>query len=223
MATLLEFNYGFQLPLADLKDRFGANSAFGIGLEKVWFKNNIFAGADGMFFFGSTVKEDVVAGLRVFDGSIVGINGNPGDVGLKERGYYIGLNTGKVFSLGNKENNLTGIRMQIGAGFMQHKIRVQDNFRSIVALSKENLKGYDRLTNGPAVHLALGFQYQNPLNNFHFHIMGDVYGASTKSRRDFDYLTGGYLDEQRTDLLVGLRVGYIVMVSRSRAADEIYY
>lgn len=221
--SFLEFRYGFQLPLQDMKERFGANNSLGVAFELVSLKNLFFAGTDGMLFFGSNVKEDVVAGLRSYDGNIIGLNGSIGDVNLKERGFYIGLNAGKIIPTGKHENNLTGVRLQIGGGLLQHKIRVQDNSSSIVALEKDKTKGFDRLSNGPAVHIGVGFQYQNPKNNFHFLVLSDFYGALTSSRRDFDFLEGRYLDEKRTDMLVGLHVAYIVSISRSKSAEQIYY
>lgn len=221
--NLLEFRYGFHVPLADMKDRFGSNSDIGVSFENVNYGQKVFFGADASFFFGNVVKEDVLAGLRTFDGSIIGIDGYPGDVNLKERGFYAGVNAGKIFSTGKDEKNLTGFRTQIGVGLLQHKIRVQDNFKSIVALEKKNLKGYDRLTNGPAIHLAAGFHFQHPKNNFHFNIMGDIYGARTRSRRDFDNSTGGYLSQKRTDILAGLTIAYVVSISKTSGAEHIYY
>jgi hypothetical protein len=220
---LLEFKYGFQAPMADLKKRFGGSNDLGISLQFASLAHTTFIGAEGIFYFGSTVKEDVLANLRTFDGNIIGIDGQIGDVGLKERGFYTGLDAGKIFKTTKIENNLTGFRVQVGAGLLQHKIRIQDNANNIPSLDKKYIKGYDRLTNGPAVHLSIGYQYENPNNNFHFNIMGDLYGGKTASRRDYDNLTGGYLDEKRTDILAGLTLSYIVSISRTDKADHIYY
>ena len=220
--SLLEFRYGFQTPLADLKDRFGSGMDIGITFKKV-AKSRLYVGADGIFFFGSVVREDVLADLRSFDGSIIGIDGMPGDVTLKERGYYLGLHLGKIFSTSQHADNLTGFFAQGGIGLLQHKIRVQDNIESIVALEKENLPGYDRLTNGPALHLAAGYHYQNPRNNFQFNISGDLYAGKTKSRRDFDYASGGPMEESRTDILAGITIAYVVSLSRQDPAEHIYY
>lgn len=221
--NLLEFKYGFHMPSGDLQDRFGSNSDIGISLQSVLTKSKVFFGVEGFYMFGNTVKEDVLYDLRTFDGSIIGIDGGPGDINLKERGYYIGLNAGKIFSTTSHENKLTGVRVQIGAGLMQHKIRVQDNTETVVALEKQYLHGYDRLTNGPAVHLGVGYQYQSPANNFHFHIMADFYGARTASRRDLDFQTGQYLSGTRTDILAGLSLAYVVVISRTSKPENIYY
>ena len=220
---VLEFKYGFHIPSGDMSDRFGAVSDFGVAFQNMNLKSKIFFGIDGIFFFGNNVREDVLASLRAYDGSIIGVDGMAGDVNLKERGFYLGLNAGKIFSTSKHKNKFTGIRTQVGGGLLQHKIRVQDNGESIVALEKKYLKGYDRLSNGPAIHLGLGYQYQSPTNNFHFHIMGDFYGASTQSRRDFDFLTGEYLSEKRTDIFAGISVAYIVTISRVYKSEYIYY
>lgn len=206
-----------------MADRFGTNSDLGISFLRVSNTTRLFAGAEGMFFFGSEVKEDVLTNLRTFDGSIIGLGGGPADVGLRERGFYLGLMAGKIFPTGKEGKSLTGIRTQAGIGFMQHKIRVQDNSRSVVALEKEYLPGYDRLSNGPAIHLAAGYHYQSIKSNFQFHVMGDLYAARTRSRRDFDIPTGGYLAAKRTDILAGITIAYVVSISRGNTADEIYY
>lgn len=221
--NLLEFKYGFHMPMGDLQDRFGSNSDIGLSIQSVSLENKFFIGLDGIFLFGNTVKEDVLHQLRTFDGNIIGIDGSFGDVNLKERGFYIGLNAGKIIPTTQNKNKLTGIRAQIGAGLLQHKIRVQDNAENIVALEKKYLQGYDRLTNGPAMHLGLGYQYQSPTNNFHFHIMADLYGARTQSRRDLDYATGTYLDQKRTEWLGGLSIAYTVSISREKRPENIYY
>ncbi|MGB4849664.1 MAG: hypothetical protein WBP41_17195 [Saprospiraceae bacterium] len=220
---LLEFKYGFQAPMADLKTRFGGSNDLGISLQFASLTHTTFLGAEGILFFGSTVKEDVLAHLRTFDGSILGLLGQAGDVSLRERGFYAGLDAGKIFKTTKAENNLTGFRAQIGAGLLQHKIRIQDNSNNVPALNHDYIKGYDRLTNGPALHLSLGYQYENPNNNFHFNLMGDIYGSRTVSRRDYDNLTGGYLDKKRTDILAGITLSFIVSISRTDKADHIYY
>jgi len=221
--NLLEFKYGYHLPAGDLRERFGANNDIGLSIQSVSLKNKVFFGLEGLYLFGNAVKEDVLVQLRTYDGTVIGIDGRPGDINLKERGYYIGLNAGKIFSTTKHKSKLTGIRTQLGAGLLQHKIRVQDNSKNVVALEKKYLEGYDRLTNGPAMHFGLGYQYQSPTNNFHFHIMGDLYGARTASRRDLDFPTGQYLDQKRTEILAGFSVAYIVSISRAKKPDNIYY
>src|SRR5690606_6638785 len=85
---LLRFQYSFQWPMADMKERFGSNNALGAAFEHVNLNNGWFLGAQGAYIFGNHLKEDVLSHLRTFDGSIIGIDGAAGDVNLKQRGYY---------------------------------------------------------------------------------------------------------------------------------------
>lgn len=221
--NIIEFHYGYSFPMADMATRFGSASSIGFSAESVRINNKIFFGFDGMYLFGNTVKEDVLANLRSYNGSIITINGGPGDINLKERGFYFGINAGKIFSTTSHLNKITGIRTQLGIGYLQHKVRVQDNGRNVVALEPDYLPGYDRLTSGPAVHLGLGYHYQHPKQNFHFSIMADFYGAQTQVRRDLDYATGGALTDKRTDIMVGFNIAYVVVISRERKSENIYY
>lgn len=221
--NLLEFKYGVHFPGGDLGNRFGTNNDIGISLQSVRMGSKIFFGLEGYYLFGNMVKEDVLYRLRTYDGSILGVDGLPGDINLKERGSYIGINGGKIIPTTKFENKLTGIRLQAGIGLLQHKIRVQDNSQTVIALRDEYLPGYDRLTNGAALHLGVGYQYQSPTNNFQFHIMADLYGAQTASRRDFDYAEGAYLEGTRMDWLSGFSLAYVVSISRVSKPENIYY
>ena len=53
--------------------------------------------------------------------------------------------------------------------------------------------------------------------------MGDMVAGKTKSRRDFDYATGGPLTDDRTDVMFGLQLSYIVTISRNNKEEFIYY
>lgn len=220
---LLEFNFGFQFPMGDLEERFGSSNGLGFAFQTANIEKKLLLGLEGVFFFGSTVKEDVLYDLRTYDGNIIGLDGLPGDVALKERGFYIGPHIAKIFSTGKNKNTLTGIQALAGIGLLQHKIRVQDNFESVVALDKEYLPGYDRLTNGLGMHLGLGYRYDSPINNMHFHIMADLLGAQTESRRDLDFATGTTFDEKRFDVFTGFHIAYVITISREKKPENIYY
>lgn len=222
-ALLLDFKYGFQGPYGDMKDRFGGNNVLGIGMEVISHNSRQFFGLEGSFFFSNNVKEDVLQQIRGYDGNILAIDGTVGDVNLKERGFYTGPYVGKIFNTNGKKGSFTGIRVQAGVGLFQHKIRVQDNLNNVIPLEKKYLPGYDRLTNGLGGHLVIGYQYDSPYNNFHFKIMGDLMGGPTKSRRDYDYLTDTYLEQSRFDVLAGINVSYVVMISRTKTEEHIYY
>jgi len=220
---LLNFTFGGQLPGGDLVDRFGANLNVGGGVDFMTEKSNLIFGLEGYFLFGNTVKEDVLEPLRTPNGTIIGNDRNPVDVPLRERGFYLGATFGKLFSLSQK-NPRSGIRATVGAGLLQHNIRIQDDpVSAIPQLSEPYKKGYDRLSNGLAFNEFIGYQYLSTDKRINFFAGFEFTQALTQSRRDFNFDTRNQDTEQRLDLLWGIRVGWVLPFYVGKSAGEIYY
>src|SRR5690606_10623621 len=105
------------------------------------------------------VKEDVLAGIRGPDGLLISNDRSVADIQLRERGFYVGGHLGKLFRLSDF-NPKTGIRLTVGAGVLQHQIRLQEEVNvSVSAISGDYKKGYDRLSNGLALNQFIGYQH----------------------------------------------------------------
>lgn len=219
----MSFEYGIHLPLADMQDRFGMNFQLGGHLERMHSKSKILYGSSFHFLFGSVVREDVLANLRTTDGGIIGNDRRFANVGLRERGFNAQLYFGKIFNL-VEGHYASGIKLTVGAGLLQHKIRIQDNSRTVAELSGDYIKGYDRLTNGLSANLFLGYQHLGKNRRINFIAGMDFIAAFTQSRRDFDFLLMRKDDTQRTDLLVGFKAGWILPIGAGaqEAGDIIY-
>ncbi len=218
----LSFEYGGQIPFADMADRFGANFNLGSQFEVLHSGNHWLMGMKGYYLFGTTLKEDVISILRSPDGQVIGNDGAPATIGLRERGFFIGPYCGKLFVL-NENKPHAGIKLQIGAGLLQHHVRIQDDTRTVVQLSGEYRKGYDRLTNGLAGYAFIGYQHLDPNKRINFLVGFDITLASTISRRDFDFNLMRRDDARRTDILAGVRIGWILPITTGIAPDKIYY
>ncbi len=222
-ALLLHITYAFQTPGGDLKDRYGYNFDVGGGLEWMTAKSNWIFGLDGGYLFGSTVKTDVLAGLRTPEGYIIGNDRAYADIQLRERGFHSTLLVGKLFSL-SEVNKRSGIRATIGGGFIQHSIRIQDDpSRSVPQLSKEYKKGYDRLTNGVLLTQFIGYQYLGADRRANFFAGIECSQGFTQSRRDFNFDTRSSDTAKRLDLLFGIRVGWTLPFYLNSNPDSIYY
>ena len=222
-AILFNFNYALQNPGGDLSDRFDRNSNFGIALEYLTKpSSNLIFGLEGQVLFGNNVKENVLVNLLTEEGALIGNDRNYADVRLSQRGFYIGALAGKLFPL-SSVNKRSGIRITIGSGLLQHKIRIQgDPVREVPQLSGEYAKGYDRLTNGLALTQFIGYQYLAVNKRVNFYIGIDLTQAFTRSRRDFDFDRMAADTEDRLDLLYGFRIGWTLPFYLA-PADEIYY
>ncbi len=216
------FAYGFYLPFANLSNDFASHSALNISVDYMSPRQFIF-GTEGSFFFGDVVKNDVLATLRTAEGFIVGNDRNVADIQLRQRGNYIGLYGGQLFSLTEK-NKRSGIRATLGLGLLQHKIRIQDDPQRVVPqLSAEYKKGYDRLTNGLAIHPFLGYQHIDKSNGFDF-VAGISYiHASTQNRRSLNFDTQQKDTRQRTDIVLGFRLAFSLTFVLDPSTSEIIY
>ncbi len=221
-ALNLGFEYGIQFPGGDLKDRFGQNSALGGKLEFL-FKNNLSISADASFIFGRFVNEDPIAALKDSDSLFIGNNFLQANIFLRERGIYLGVSVGKLFPISSK-NKRSGIKVDLGIGLLQHKIRIQDDPESFVPIvGGEYKKGFDRLTNGLSFRQFIGYQHlaKNRLINCYAGI--EFIEAFTQNRRSYNFDTMARDETKRFDFLTGFKVGWILPFYLGDKGEEIYY
>ncbi|MEM6317527.1 MAG: hypothetical protein AAF960_07640 [Bacteroidota bacterium] len=221
----LNFSYGLHLPAGDLKDRFGNNFSLGGGLD-FFTKKNFIVGIKGNNLFGSTVKEDVLASLRDKDGFIIGGVGagqaGYADVFLRQRGLYVGGHIGKLFLIKSNKTK-SGIRLTMGAGLLQHKVRIQDESGTADQLKGELIKGYDQLTNGSALEQFIGYQQMNRKTGVNFFVGFELTEAFTQNRRSINFATQRRDTTKRLDILVGVRVGWSFTFYVGENADKLRY
>lgn len=218
----LSFEYGLQMPGGDLKARFGTNFNVGSQFEILHMPSGWHVGMKGYFLFGSEVKEDVLAALRTPEGDIIGNDRSPALVFLRERGSFIGPYIGKTLVL-SPDNPHSGFKVSLGAGLLQHKIRVQDDTQTVSQLSGDYVKGYDRLTNGLALYGFAGYQHLDPGGRINFLAGFDITTGATQSRRDYNFDQQSTDTARRKDSLIGFRIGWILPITTGEPPDEIFY
>ena len=217
-------HYGFQLPAGDMKQRFGKNGMAGLQAD-LTFPSGWTLGLQTSLLFGKEIKEDVLALLRDENGFIYGYSGAPSTVLLRQRGQYYGFHLGWFFDFHHRvQARRSGLMLQAGAGLLQHKIRITaDPNNPVPQIADPYVKGYDRLSNGPALRQSLGYRYLSKNRRINFHLEVEAYQAFTQSRRDWniDQLLPG--NQKRLDLLFGFRLSWILPFYLGESGDEIEY
>lgn len=222
-AFIFQIAYGFQWPAADLSDRFGMNNQVGLGTEFMTEKSNLIFGIESSYLFGDRVKTDVLAGLRIAEGFLIGNDRAIADIQLRQRGFYLGGMAGKLIPISAKEPR-SGIRLTLGAGLLQHKIRIQDDPQRVVAsLTDTYKKGYDRLSNGLAFQAFSGYQMLSKDRRINFYAGLEVCLGFTQNRRSFNFDTRTQDLNVYQDVLFGIRAGWMIPVYTGKAAREIFY
>jgi hypothetical protein len=218
---MLGGTFAYQIPGGDLADRFGNN--FNAGGTFQWkTKSNWIFGIDGNFIFGEDVKENtILSGISTSQGYIIGEGGFYADVYLYERGFMFQAKGGKIFPVIGPNPN-SGLMATLGVGLLQHKIRIEDKGNTAPQVSDDYKKGYDRLTNGLSLTQFLGYANFGNHRLINFQAGFEFTEAFTKSRRNFDFDTMERDDKSRFDLLIGIRVAWIIPLYK-RTPSEYYY
>ncbi len=211
----------YQIPGGDLSERFGNN--FNIGGVFQWkTKKNYLIGLEGQFIFGNKVKENTILdSLSTSQGGIISSLGEFADVVLYERGLKFELKLGKIFPVFGPNKN-SGIFTSLGAGILQHKIRIENQGSSIPSIEGDYKKGYDRLTNGMSVTAFAGYINFGNKRLVNFYAGLEITQGFTQNRRSFDFDSRKEDLKKRNDLLMGIRVAWVIPIYK-RAPKEFYY
>lgn len=215
------FSFSTYVPGGDLADRFGSHFSLGVSPQFKIKKNFIFS-ANAQFIFGNDVKQpNLLHELRSDRGEVLDEDGQIATILLFQRGYSLTLRVEKLFAINKEKNKNSGFIVGFGAGFLQHKIRIEHQNNRIPQLENEYIKGYDRLSNGLLLEQNIGYYHvsRSKLTNFKVELVFNQ--GLTESRRDFNFDDNAKDDTQRLDLFTGARFTWLLPLYR-RMANEYY-
>ncbi|MDX1684400.1 MAG: hypothetical protein R3275_04135 [Saprospiraceae bacterium] len=221
-AVMINFDFGVQLPGGDLADVFGFNNTIAAGIEYRFSDSplSIRLGVD--YLFGRTVKKDVLNELRTRQGYLIGTDGLPADVFLRERGVngHFGLTWNQNLVKGANRFELVA---SAGGSYLIHWIRIQDDRQSADQIRGEYKKGYDRRRAGFGLHQFIGIRYLSNDRRINFIAGFDLTQAWTKSVRPYNFDTMEADNTTNMDLLHGFRIGWIIPFYFNQSTENIYY
>ncbi len=219
---LIQGHYSVQIPGGDISDRFGLSSSVGPGYLYKTSKNWVI-GAEGGFIFGNNVKNtnNILDNIETADGNIVDLEGIYATYHFYERGYYVLGKFGKVLSWGRPNPN-SGILLGFGGGYLQHKILIDHRDKTAPQITGDYSKGYDELKRGPALNIFAGYLFLGNTRVVNFYTGIDVTFAYTQNVHPYSFAKMEYNTGNFTDLLVSLKLGWMIPAYR-RAPKEFYY
>jgi hypothetical protein len=216
---MVGLSYGYYVPAGDMVKRFGNKSAVQLSFD-FKTKYNWVLGFNGSYLFGKDIRESLFDSIATPSGAIINDKGEFADVRLYERGFTVSGTIGRLISF-KKPNPNSGLIINVGFGFIQHKIRIETIGNNVPQLSKQYKKGYDKLTNGFLLSESIGYLYlsNNRLANIYFGL--NCMQGFTQSRRSFDYDLMKPDTQKRLDVLVGARIAWILPLYK-KAPQEFY-
>jgi len=222
--VLVSAHYATGWTGGDLVNRYGFMNLVGFAAGYK-FQNNWFAITDASFLFGSDVKiPGLLSELADSYGNITDINGDPATVSVLARGVAANIQIGKIIPLSARNQN-SGLMVHVGAGYLNHRIKIETQTQVVPMIELDYKKGYDRLTTGLNTMQFLGYSYM-PHNSF-YSFYGGIYAIEgfTKNRRTifFDQPNVPVSTATRLDIIVGLKIGWYIPFYSSQKDYYIEY
>jgi hypothetical protein len=220
--SFFNINTGYQTPLADMKDRFGANAIVGAGFTVKTNKNWTFDFSYN-YMFGTTVKNETsyLQNILTNEGFIIDGNGEIAEVKLMERGWNTFVGVGKIFPIMPNTKN-SGIWFKTSIGLLEHKILIHNPKNVTPQIKGDYKKGYDKLANGFAVSPFLGYVWLNKKKIINTYVGVEMIAAWTEGRRSYDFVLANQDKEKRFDMVLGIKAGWVIPVYK-RQPDPFYF
>jgi len=209
--VLVSVHYGTGWTGGDLVNRYGYINlvGFGVGYK---MRNNWFMQTDASFLFGSQVKvPGLLNGITDSYGNITDVNGSPATVSVLCRGVSANIQAGKIIPLSAFQRN-AGLMVHLGAGYLNHRIKIETQDQVVPMIELDYKKGYDRLTTGIGMMQFIGYAYIPRYSFYNFYAGIYCIQGITKERRTvyFDQPNQPVSTKNRLDILVGLKVGWFI-------------
>lgn len=221
-APLFHATVGFHLPSGDLESRFGNFATLGGGMV-FKTKKNLLWGVESHFQYGNQVKEtSMLNWLRANNGEIINLAGRYASVFYFQRGIDACFTVGKIIPVFGPNKN-SGIRINFGAGYWQHRVKIEDAEGGVFYLRDEYLPGFDRKTGGLLLKEYVGYHHQGDTRIANFSLGFEFNQGFTRSLRDFNYDTQSSDQSQRLDLSFGLRLSWIIPFYKKTPQEFYYY
>jgi hypothetical protein len=221
--SIIGIGGGFNIPDGDLKNRFGYfTSIHGIYLRKQ--ASGLMWGCDLIFYFGNKFKEgNILQSISTPQGYIIGGNGTLYEPQFFMRGFSTTLKMGKLFPIIGPNKN-SGLFVLGGIGFLQHKIRIETERNAFIpALTKEYLKGYDKLTNGILFQPVIGYLHLSNNRLFNFSLFIEYSFAFTQNRRSYNFEDLKADSKKRNDRILSIRLNWELPIYKKKANDFYYF
>ncbi len=196
---------GYYVPGGQMAERFGNNGDVSFD---VWYKtkNNYLFGIGGSFLFGNDVKVEnsMFRPLEGQRGLMFDLNGNFGEYKVLQRGFIATAGVGKIFNqLGHNRNS--GLVLFLNGGYVQHRIRIENNGQNMPQINEPYYKGYDQLSGGLALRQFIGYLHSGNRRTINFLIGFDFLQGFTEDFRGYNYVTGSSPSDIQNDFINGVR------------------
>ena len=221
---LIGADFSGDIKQGDLKKRFGPGITVGGFLSYKTSTNWLFT-IEYNYMYGSDIREKTMDNVTTKDadpgsnGYLINASGEFEVINTYESGNIALLKIGKILPIFNHNPN-GGLRVQVGGGFMEHKIFFYWVGDAPPQLNGNYLKGYDRLTYGPAISQDLGYHYQSNNGRINFAVDLEAIEGFTYNQRPYDFDLMSWESKRRLDVLLDLKLSWFFPIYHKNSKVE---
>lgn len=209
----------YQFSAMDLAERFGDHGTIG---GEIAYKNmhNWLWSASTTITFGRKIREpNHLQNLWTSQNTIIGADGRNAAISRYHRGYQIAIQGAKIFPKIGGVNPNSGLFVQGGIGYIQHKIRIETIGNTVNALNRGSVEGYDRLCGGLMLNQGIGYLFLDNNRLANFFVLLECVEGFTKSLRKIQYDVPNPDLKTRFDMAIGIKIGYMLAFYRNIEKD----
>jgi hypothetical protein len=209
------FSYGPDFSYADLADRYGTHTSFGVGTEYLTASNFGFS-LEWRYMFGDNVRTEPYSALKQIGGSIVGVDGTPADYFYTIVGDQINIQVRKI--LGKKGS---GFVVGGSLGLFAYKTVLKDLNRTIAQSFEPYSFYYDQLSRGVSFKQIFGYEFHSDNGLINGSITLENSLGFAKAVRGALALEKG--DQTLMDNSFGIRARWVIPFKKGEKKDKVKY
>lgn len=220
-ALVMQVGVGYNHGTADLGKRFPWFSTLPAGVY-LRTKHNFNWGFNYNRFLGNRFQLDSLFGGIVGPSQqVLDKNGNVAVIRYYMRGYSAQLYFGKALKVFPKAK-YGRLQVTMGAGILQHRIKMRFDKGLLPQLEGDYADGYDRLCNGFMLTQTVNYQYYN-VGSLSFFAGFNFTQSFTQNQRNWDYGTMRHDSRNRHDNYIGISAGILIPVPFRSVQSKDYY
>ncbi len=223
--VILAPNFTYNIVLADLRKDFGNNLAIGADLG-IKLKSNWSIDFGFKYLFGGKVRSSVIDSVfqhLTTDGFFIASTGvATTELEVEFRGIAFHLQAGRIIPVTKRYQN-SGIWIKLGLGVTQHFMNIKNPENTVLSLTPEYKKGYDRLTLGFSLYQFVGYAHMNKRNLFCLYGGVEFTESFAKRQREYDFSLMGKDNSKLFEAMIGFKIGWIIPLYKHDPNTVFYY
>ncbi len=187
-----------------------------IGAAYQFQKKQYTLGLEYQFMFSAYSGVDLFSALRTSEGLIISDNGSLIDIQTLFRGNSSYITCGKIIPI----SSVNSFQFNVGFGILEHHLSIKTFDESSAYFTKNNLKGYDQLSLGPAIKQQFRFNHFGPKNRINCCLELFCEEAFLQNSRKYNYYSNSTDTKNHFNFTAGIQFGWMIPFLNNTAEEE---